>query len=321
MPAAFAGALEPGGILDGNGMIVPLYGPPIFKPFDLGPMPVIRLPAIAPEPQQTETAADFPQTAETAATAPAGEAKRGEPIGNGDYWLNYLYNIPRFIAAPARFDTGDWIKTGAFVAVLGGAYLADERIHKFFKGHTSDATDDLAAIGYRLGDTKTIVAGAAAGYAVGYMLDDLRMRETALLVLQSWALSAGASEGLKRLIARERPGTTDTHDDFDFLGGNEKSLPSGHAANAFSAAAVIAEQYDDTVWVAPVAYGLAGLVAWSRLNDNAHWASDVVLGAGLGYAVGKVVAHFSPFREQSGVTAMPLPVSGPGGGVQLGFRF
>ena len=93
------------------------------------------------------------------------------------------------------------------------------------------------------------------------------------------------------------------------------------AFNAFSTAAVIAEQYDDTVWVAPVAYGLAGLVAWSRLNDNAHWTSDLVLGAGLGYAVGKVVAHFSPFREQAGVTATPLPVSGAGGGVQLGFRF
>lgn len=301
-------------------MIVPLYGPPIFKPFELGPTATIDPHALTPEPERPETASDLPQTAEAPA-APAAENTPGEPIGNGDYWLNYLYNVPRFVTAPARFDTGDWIKAGAFVAVLGGAYLADERLHKFFKGHTSGATDDLAAIGYRLGDTKTIVAGAAAGYAAGYMLDDRRMRETALLVLQSWALSAGASEGLKRLIGRERPSSTDTHDDFDFLGGNGKSLPSGHAVNAFSAATVIAEQYDDTVWVAPVAYGLAGLVAWSRLNDSAHWTSDVVLGAGLGYAVGKVVTHFSPFREQTGMTTMPLPVSGPGGGVQLGFRF
>ena len=317
--SAAAAGLEPGGILDGQGMIVPLYGPPIFKPLDLGPPPAIRLPATQPRPAETGAASDYPQTAEAA--APPAPAERGEPVANGEYWLNYFYNIPRFITAPARFDTEDWIKTGAFVAILGGAYLADERIHKFFKGHTNTATDDLAAIGYRLGDSKTIVAGAAAGYAAGYLMDDRRMRETALLVLQSWALSAGASEGIKRLVGRERPNSTDTHDDFDFLGGNDKSLPSGHAVNAFSTAAVIAEQYDDTVWVAPVAYGLAGLVAWSRLNDNAHWTSDLVLGAGLGYAVGKVVAHFSPFREQAGVTATPLPVSGAGGGVQLGFRF
>ncbi len=327
---AAAGELTPGGILDGKGMVVPLYGPPIFRPFDLGPMPVIAVPAAVVEPERGGVAADLPQTAQAKPEvkpevkpepAPAAEGKRGEPIGNGDYWLNYFYNIPRFFTAPTRFDTEDWIKTGAFVVVLGGAYLADESIHRFFKGHTNSFTDDLASIGYRLGDSKTIVAGAAAGYAAGYLLNDFRMRETSLLVLQSWALSAGASEGIKRLTGRERPNITDSHDNFDFLGGNGKSLPSGHATNAFSAATVIAEQYGDVVWVAPAAYGLASLVAWSRLNDNAHWTSDLVFGAGLGYAIGKVVTHFSPFREQTGMTAMPLPVSGQGGGMQLGFRF
>jgi hypothetical protein len=82
---------------------------------------------------------------------------------------------------------------------------------------------------------------------------------------------------------------------------------------------VISEQYDE-VWVAPVAYGLAGLVAWSRLNDNAHWTSDVVVGAGVGYAVGKLVTHFSPFRDQQGMSLSPLGLPG-GGGVQLGYRF
>ncbi|MCC6471211.1 MAG: phosphatase PAP2 family protein [Alphaproteobacteria bacterium] len=260
---------------------------------------------------------------EIVAAAPGPPAQpRGEPILNSDYWLNYFWNIPRFVTAPLRFDTADWIKTGAFLVAAGGAYMADERLHKFFHDHRSTASDDLAAIGYRLGDSKTIIAGSLGGYVVGYGLatmnggNDYRIRETSLLVLQSFALSELLAEGAKRATGRERPDTTDDHSNWRSGG---KSFFSGHTVNAFSTASVISEQYDE-IWVAPLAYGLAGLVAWSRLNDNAHWTSDVVVGAGVGYAVGKLVTHFSPFREQSGVSLSPLGVPG-GGGVQVGFRF
>ncbi len=253
------------------------------------------------------------------AGAPGGDGARGEPLLDSNYWLGYPLAIPRFFTAPARFDTQDWIKSGAFVVAAGGAFLADESLRRFFRHNRSHVGDDIAAVGYRLGDYKTILAGSAIAYAAGYAADDRRLRETALLVVQSWALTAGATEGIKYLTGRQRPGYTDNHLLFEGPGGSGKSFPSGHAANAFAVAAVVTEQYDD-VWVAPLAYGLAGLVAWSRLNDNAHWASDVVVGAGLGYAIGKLVAHFSLFREQGAVMAAALPVAG-GGGLQLGFRF
>jgi membrane-associated phospholipid phosphatase len=312
----------PGGILDGQAMIVPLYGPPIFKPVELGAMPALAPPAIPP--QVADTASGDPRSPATA-PAPSGDAANparapGEPAMNGDYWLNYFYNIPRFFTAPARFDTEDWIKFGAFVAAVGGAYALDTKANRFFHDNRSNASDGLAAVGYRLGDSKTIVAGAAAGYALGYALDDRRARETALLVLQTWGLGALGSEGLKRLIGRERPSSNKNHDDFDFLGGNDKSFPSGHAVNAFGVASVLAEQYDDVAWAAPAAYAVAGLVAWSRLNDNAHWLSDVAFGAGLGYAVGKIVTHFSPFRDNPDLSVSPMGLPG-GGGVVLGFRY
>lgn len=271
----------------------------------------------------TELHADYApgaaQRADASAPDDAGGAE-GEPLLNADYWLGYPLAIPRFFTAPGRFDTGDWIKAGAFVVAAGGAFLADEDLRRFFRHNRSHVSDDIAAVGYRLGDYKTILAGSAVAYAAGYAVGDRRLRETALLVVQGWALTAGATEGIKDLAGRQRPGYTDDHTLFEGPGGSGKSFPSGHVANAFVAATVINEQYHDVVWVGPVAYGLAGLVAWSRLNDNAHWASDVVAGAGLGYAIGMLVAHFSPFREQGDVTAAALPVAG-GGGLQLGFRF
>jgi membrane-associated phospholipid phosphatase len=269
-----------------------------------------------------EDGEDMPQMAEAAPAAnPASPVRpRGEPVLNGDNWLNVFWDIPRFFTAPTRFDTEDWIKTGAFVAAAGAAFAADEDLRRFFRHNRSQIGDSIAAIGYRLGDGKTILGASALAYGAGYAAGDVKSRETALLVLQSWALTAGATEGVKQLAGRKRPGSTDDHAKFEGPGGSEKSFWSGHAANAFSTAAVIAEQYHDNPWVAPVAYGLAGLVAWSRLNDNAHWASDVVVGAGFGYAVGKLVTHFSPFRDQPEMSLMPWGLPG-GGGLQLGFRF
>ncbi len=56
------------------------------------------------------------------------------------------------------------------------------------------------------------------------------------------------------------------------------SFPSGHASSAFTAAGVIAQS--DPLW--PVYYGLAALVASSRVYVKIHHASDVVAGAALG---------------------------------------
>jgi membrane-associated phospholipid phosphatase len=271
------------------------------------------------------TAHDAPPPLLVAAPDPAegapepAPAPRGEPLLDDDYWLNYFNNIPRLFTAPLRFDTTDWIKTGAFMIAAGGAYLGDEHIRRFFRNHRTSTGDSVAAIGYRLGDGKTILGGVAVAYAAGYAIEDYKLRDTALLTLQAWALTGGLTEATKRLAGRQRPGYTDDKSQFEGWGGAGKSFFSGHVANAFTVAAVVSEQYDD-VWVAPVAYGLAGLVAWSRLNDNAHWASDVVVGAGVGYAVGKLVAHFSPFHDDIGLTATPMIAPG-GGGIQLGFRF
>jgi len=279
------------------------------------PQPVWGVPALVADAPDAAPTADAPDAAPTANAMPA----QPEPLLNDDYWLNYFNNIPRIFTAPTRFDTTDWIKTGAFVIAAGGAYLGDEHIRRFFRDHRNATGDSVAAAGYRLGDGKTILGGIAVAYAAGYATEDYKLRDTALLSLQAWALTGGITEATKHLAGRQRPGYTDDKSQFDGWGGAGKSFFSGHVANAFTVAAVVSEQYDD-IWVAPVAYGLAGLVAWSRLNDNAHWASDVVVGAGVGYAVGKLVAHFSPFRDDLGVTATPMLAPG-GGGVQLGFRF
>ena len=69
-------------------------------------------------------------------------------------------------------------------------------------------------------------------------------------------------------------------------GSGYDAFPSGHTSMAFSIATVYAKMYDDYLAVPVIAYSAASLVGLSRLTEHAHWASDVFVGAVLGYCCG-----------------------------------
>ncbi len=79
---------------------------------------------------------------------------------------------------------------------------------------------------------------------------------------------------LKYIIGRERPN-----------GNDKRSMPSGHTSHSFAVAAVANELYGNKIGT--VAYLTAGLVAISRINDNKHYLSDVIVGAGIGTVIGR----------------------------------
>ncbi|MFW6269745.1 MAG: phosphatase PAP2 family protein, partial [Bacillota bacterium] len=60
----------------------------------------------------------------------------------------------------------------------------------------------------------------------------------------------------------------------------QKSFPSGHATGSFATATVLANHYPE---LGKFAYTWASLVAISRMYEDAHWFSDVVVGSAIGY--------------------------------------
>jgi len=71
---------------------------------------------------------------------------------------------------------------------------------------------------------------------------------------------------------RERPDMSNFH-----------SFPSGHTTTAFSAAQFMYREYQDThFWLAVSGSSFAFFSGFSRILNNKHWVSDVVIGAGLG---------------------------------------
>jgi membrane-associated phospholipid phosphatase len=78
------------------------------------------------------------------------------------------------------------------------------------------------------------------------------------------------------------------------------SFPSGHATTAFTVAAVL-------TWAAPGRWrlwlGVAAGIGLSRILLNAHFASDVLGGAAIGWWAGRsglrLVERFAPARPRS----------------------
>jgi undecaprenyl-diphosphatase len=86
---------------------------------------------------------------------------------------------------------------------------------------------------------------------------------------------------VKSLFRRERP-TVEVDRPHRLRQPRTTSFPSGHASSAFLAAALLSHRSRG----APVFYGLAAVVATSRVYVRIHHASDVLGGAVIGAALG-----------------------------------
>jgi membrane-associated phospholipid phosphatase len=137
----------------------------------------------------------------------------------------------------------------------------------------------------------------------GRLISDEKLQMTALALTQSLLLTIGIQSVFKMTTGRASPGIitrfdhikNSREDDFsgDFNWFNMNFIagwPSGHTANAFSAAATIAEIYRDNIFVQAGVYTYAVLMGLG-VSVSVHWASEVVAGALIGYAIGKTVGN------------------------------
>jgi len=123
-----------------------------------------------------------------------------------------------------------------------------------------------------------LVGGAGALWALSYKNHDSHWRETGFLAGEATLNSLVVSEAAKYSFGRQRPYQGTGAGDF-FQGGT--SFPSEHAAAAWSIAAIIAHEYPGPL-TKILAYGLAGLVSYSRVRAQQHFSSDVLVGSLIG---------------------------------------
>lgn len=234
-----------------------------------------------------------------------------------------LFDAGEILTAPVRWDGGDWLKVGITGVVVTGTALAlDEPIREAAQRNRTSSRDDFATTIQRFGQEYSwVVMGAFA--VAGWGFDDRTSRRVVVDALAASLIANGIlTTTLKYSVGRYRPEeTTATWSAEPFSG--HVSFPSGHTSQAFALAAVVSGHYRQP-WVRVTSFFIAGCVGLARIQLNKHYASDVVLGAVIGTAVGGSVVALNEKRRGAPpgprVTVMPLLLP-KGGGLQVAAVF
>jgi membrane-associated phospholipid phosphatase len=161
-------------------------------------------------------------------------------------------------------------------------------------------------------------------YTVGRAARRAGLAEIGLHATEAIVLSGAVTGALKFATGRARPRVAAMDpgepgpDTDEFRPGRGRggftSFPSGHTTAAFAAASAITAElrrsYPDIARVTgPLLYGGATVVGLSRMYDDKHWASDVVMGAVVGTFVGRRLVRYQHAHPGNRVDRWLLPTS------------
>jgi len=158
----------------------------------------------------------------------------------------------------------------------------------------SEALDSVFEVGAVGGGGFVQLGGAVGTYALGRTFRSPRVATVGADLIRAQTMTAMFTQGLKLSVGRRRPD------------GTRYSFPSGHTSSTFASATVLQRHFG---WKAGIpAYAFATYVAGSRLQENKHFASDVLVGAALGIVSGRAVTvgrgratfALSPFAAPGG---------------------
>lgn len=139
-------------------------------------------------------------------------------------------------------------------------------------------------------------------YLTGYFTENTRLRRIGALGWESSVFTVIVTSFLKHLFGRQRPVAGRGSRYFEMF-GEGSSFPSSHAAQAFSLASVVADEYG-----APTSYfsyGAASLIALSRMREDLQWASDTMAGALVGILVAKTLCRLHPSKKAGSNSVSP----------------
>lgn len=207
-------------------------------------------------------------------------------------------------AAPFNLDMKSSLLFAGILAGAGIIIANDEGIYKGFKTFQgrNPWVDSISPKVTLLGEWGVDCGIAGLFVLGGLAFKDKKARDTGLMAIETLLHTGFLVQVFKHLAGRQRP-SVEAGEDYWFGPGvffnryNEgffaryDSFPSGHTISAWGLATVIAENYKDHLWVSLTCYSLATAAGLSRLTEDAHWFSDVFIGAVLGYAIGKMVVR------------------------------
>lgn len=216
---------------------------------------------------------------------------------NSTYIKSYFTDFTPLILSPAKWSGAEWISAGGVIAATSMAFVFDERINTFSQKNSTKFLDDANEYFFDpFGKMYYTVPFMGALYLYGLSTDNIKPKVVALDFVKASFYSGVIITGIKHVAHRHRPFQTDPKNSMLWDGPitddlAHTSFASGHTIMAFTFASVLATHYKNKKWIPLTVYTLAGLSGLARIYADKHWTSDVIVGAALGYAIGKWVVN------------------------------
>lgn len=209
---------------------------------------------------------------------------------NTHYLKSYYYDMKDIATVPFHMNCKRAVGYSIAAASIGSMFLVDEQIQKYSQENRTSNTDWVAThLLEPVGAGEYTCGMFALLYTQGAIFKNDRSKKAALNGLKSFLIASFLVQIPKYSLRRVRPNFS-PDDSWNWFGDiSDKSFMSGHTTAAFAAMSAIALEYKETVWIPIFCYSVAALAGYSRINDNKHWASDVVGGAFLGYGVASLI--------------------------------
>lgn len=226
--------------------------------------------------------------------------------GSARYLKNFMH-VPVDVARTIFTSTKQgspraWLLWGA----IGTSFLVDEQVRDEWRRNISSRElDKVSRVLYVSGTPEFGASAIISGLAGSWALRQQDTLYTFTLIAQSALLSQAIAETVKLAAGRVRPRSSDG-DSMRWQESDNKSFFSGHAAGVWSAATVFAHRYPDNMIIPPLAYGWATSVSLSRINDDGHWLSDVMVGSIVGYMLGRSVVDLNTRPDNASWTVTPV---------------
>ena len=211
-------------------------------------------------------------------------------------WSSIGEDAGELVKAPFHMDKDAALKTTAALAGIGASMVwLDAPLDNLVvtdapAWQPAHRLASLTSWYGRSGGHAALVAAGIVGTvaAAGWMADEDRMVDTAAIMGEAVVFTTVVTYAGKMVFGRRRPYNDEGPHRFRWFvaPGNEPSVsfPSGHSATAFALAGAGAGRHPH--WYVQIpAYLLATSAGLQRMDARMHWASDVLAGGLLGYAV------------------------------------
>ena len=224
-----------------------------------------------------------------------------------------LEDAKLYFTAPLRWDSRDWLEFGGTLAAIGIAHEFDDDVREHFAGE--EAGDLNGEDPNSMEDAVPAAVLLVGTWLLAGVTDDKAGWRELGSMIEASAFTAVSTEVLKLSTGRQRPNETTDPNQWN-EGGD--AFPSMHTSLAFAIGTVFAESGGDSYRVLRriVGYGVAGATGYLRLDHNAHWGSDVVAGAALGFATARFTLNR---REQASTERTTVTVQPTSDGLMLAF--